>query len=168
MSLQKDCLEPPPIYFLNNPLEVLRSFKLLGFTICHDFSWKNHISKLSSKDSHQLGILCHAKSILGTRELLTMHKAFICTLKEYCSPLFGGAPASHLAQLHAVEAKVFRIIVSPAMKLSLWVSLFHQRQVGGLCLPQSPLRPCPPALSVICPPPIFSQGAQGLPKNPFW
>ena len=39
----------PPIYFLNNPLEEVLSFKLLGLTICHDFSWESHISKLASK-----------------------------------------------------------------------------------------------------------------------
>jgi len=39
MSLQKDCLEhPPPHLLLNNPLEEILSFKLLGLTICHDLS----------------------------------------------------------------------------------------------------------------------------------
>ena len=52
MSLRKDCLEPPSsIYFLNNPLEEVLSFKLLGLTICHDLSWESHISKLASKAS---------------------------------------------------------------------------------------------------------------------
>ena len=42
----------PPIYFLNNPLEEVLSFKLLGLTICQDLSWESHISKLASKASH--------------------------------------------------------------------------------------------------------------------
>ena len=29
---------------------------------------------------------------------------------EYCSPFWAGAPASHLARLHAVETKAFTII----------------------------------------------------------
>ena len=41
----------PAIYFLNNPLEDVLSFKLLGLTICHDLSWESHISKLASKVS---------------------------------------------------------------------------------------------------------------------
>ena len=45
-----------PIYFLNNPLEEVLSFKLLGLTICHDLSWESHISKLASKASCRLGI----------------------------------------------------------------------------------------------------------------
>ena len=82
MSLQKDRLENPPIYFLNNPLEEVLSFKLLGLSICHDLSWQSHISKLVSKDSRRLGILYHAESFLGTREGLTMYKAFNCSLME--------------------------------------------------------------------------------------
>ena len=51
MSLRKDCLENPRIYFLNNPLEEVLSFKLLSLTICHDLSLESHISKLASKAS---------------------------------------------------------------------------------------------------------------------
>ena len=77
MSLQKDPLENSPIYFLNNPLEEVLSFKLLGLTICHDLSWESHISMLASKASHGLGILRHAKSFLRTPELLSTYNAFI-------------------------------------------------------------------------------------------
>ena len=73
------------------------SFNLLGLTICHDLSWESHISKLASKASHRLGTLCCAKSFLGTPELPTTNKAFICSLMEYCFPLRAGSPASHLA-----------------------------------------------------------------------
>ena len=48
MSLRKDCLENLPISFLNDPLEEVLSFKLLGLTICHDLSWESHISKLEA------------------------------------------------------------------------------------------------------------------------
>ena len=54
------------------PLEEVLSFKLLGLTICHDLSWESHISKLASKASYRLGNLHHAKSFLGTPELLTV------------------------------------------------------------------------------------------------
>ena len=77
----------PPIQFLNNPLEEVLSFKLLGLTICHDPFWQSHISNLASKASRRLGILCNAKSFLGPPELLTTCKAFVHSLMEYCSPL---------------------------------------------------------------------------------
>ena len=99
-----------PIYFLNTPLEEVLSLKLLGLTICHNLSWESHIYNLASKASRRLGILHRAKSFLGTPELLTTYKAFIHSLMEYCSPLWVGAPASHLSRLHAVETKAFRII----------------------------------------------------------
>ena len=108
MSLRKDRLENLPIYFLNNPPEEVLSFKLLGHTICHDLSWESHISKLVSKASCRLVILCHTV-LPRTSELLTTYKTFICSLMQYCFSLWGGAPAPHLARLHAVEAKAFRI-----------------------------------------------------------
>ena len=45
-----------PIYFVNNPLEEVLSFKLLGLTICHDLSWESHISNLASKASRRLAL----------------------------------------------------------------------------------------------------------------
>ena len=50
MFLRKDRLDPPtPICFLNNALEEVLSFKLLGLSICPDLSWERHISNLASK-----------------------------------------------------------------------------------------------------------------------
>ena len=75
---------------------------------------------------------------------------------EYCSPLWAGAPASHLSRLHAVKTKAFRIIgIYCNVAESLGLSLSHRRQVGGLSFfhsLHSGLTP-PPALSEICPPP---------------
>ena len=71
LCLSERTVWKPPIHFLNNPLEEVLSFKLLGLTICHDLSWESHISMLASKASRRLGILHHAKSFLGTPELLT-------------------------------------------------------------------------------------------------
>ena len=87
MSLRKDHLENSPIHFLNNPLEEVLSFNLMGLTICHDLSWESHISNVASKANRRLGILHRAKSLLGPPELLTTYKAFILSLMEYFSPL---------------------------------------------------------------------------------
>ena len=51
---------------------------------------------------------------LGESELLTTDRAFVHSLMEYCSPFWGGAPASHLA----LENKALLL-------------LLHHRQVGG-------------------------------------
>ena len=96
-SIRKDHLANPLIYFLNNTLEEVQSLKLMGLTISHDLSWAKHISKLAPKPSCQLSILHRTKSFLGTPEVLSTYKAFICSLMEYCSPLWAGSPASQLA-----------------------------------------------------------------------
>ena len=87
ISLQKDRLETLSIYFLNNPLEEVQSFKLQGLMISHIFSVSNHISKLASKTSHRLGFLHHAKFVLGTLEFLSIYKDFIHSLVEHRFPL---------------------------------------------------------------------------------
>ena len=144
---------PAHIYFLNNPLEEVLSFKLLGLTICHELSWESHISNLASNASRGLGILHRAKSFLGPPELLTTNKAFVRSLMEYCSPIWAGAPASHLSRLHAVETKAFRIIgISCDEAESLGLSLSHRRQVGGLSVFYHLLSGLdPPAVSAIWP-----------------
>ena len=39
ISLRKDYLANPTVYFLNNPFDEIQSFRLLGLTISHDLSW---------------------------------------------------------------------------------------------------------------------------------
>ena len=124
--------KPPPIHLLNNALEEVLSFKLLGLTICHDLSWERHISNLVSKASHQLGIICRAKSFLGPPEVLTTYKAFVHSLMVFCSPLWAGDPTSHLSRLHAVVTKAFRII---------GISRDEAESLGLSLLPQTDRRP---------------------------
>ena len=80
---------------------------------------------------------------------------------EYCSPLWDGAPASHLSRLPAVETKAFRIIgISPNEAESLGLSLSHRRQVNGLSVFYRFLSGLvPPVLSAICPVPHISAGS---------
>ena len=113
VSLRKERFANPPIYFLNNPLEEVQSFKLLSLTISHDHSWANHISKLTFKAGHQLGILCHTKSFLGTPELRTTFKAFIHSLNGVLLPTLGWL------SLIPWKTRSFILLESTTMKLSL-------------------------------------------------
>ena len=98
---------------------------------------------------------------------MTTYKAFVHSLMEYCSPIWTGAPASQLSRLHAVETKAFRIVGNSRGEAeSLGLSLSHRRQVGGLCLVLSPLRPRHPLLCLRYVPHIFPQGASRSASNP--
>ena len=62
---------------------------------------------------------------------------------EYCSPLWAGFPASYLSQLDAVETKAFKIIGITSTEVdSMGLSIFHRRQVSGLCFLPPPLGSC--------------------------
>uniref|UniRef100_A0A8C4QAU7 Sulfotransferase n=1 Tax=Eptatretus burgeri TaxID=7764 RepID=A0A8C4QAU7_EPTBU len=50
---------------------------------------------------------------------------------EWCSPLWAGAPASHISRLHTVETKAFWIIgISRHEAEPLGLSLSHRRHVA--------------------------------------
>ena len=87
---------------------------------------------------------------------------------EYCSPLWAGAPASHLSWIHAVETKAFRIIgISRDEAESLGLSLSHRKQVGGLSVFYRPFSSLAlPVLFVICPHHI-STGRSRSANNPL-
>ena len=90
-------------------------------------------------------------------------------MKEYCSPLWAGSPASRLAQLDVVETKAFNIIgIFSDGAESMSLSLHHCRQVGGLSVLFYHLLSglAPSALSMLCPPsPLrFLQGTHGPPS----
>ena len=80
-----------------------------------------------------MGIIRRAKSFLGTLELLSTYNAFICSTMEDCSPIWAGSPASHPAQIDAMETKAFKIIgFSHDEAESMGLSLLHRREVCGL------------------------------------
>uniref|UniRef100_UPI00358E6C84 nicotinamide N-methyltransferase-like n=1 Tax=Myxine glutinosa TaxID=7769 RepID=UPI00358E6C84 len=69
-------------------------------------------------------------SSIKNAEVALGFMAFIYKLMEYCSTLLAGSPASHLAQLDAVETKAFKIIrISHAESECMGPKLRHRRQV---------------------------------------
>ena len=73
---------------------------------------------------------------------------------EYCFPLWADSPASHIAQLDAVETKAFKLIGISRNETELMdLSFHHRRQVGGLSVFYHLLSGfAPSALSVLCAP----------------
>ena len=90
---------------------------------------------------------------------------------EYCSSLWAGTPASHLAQLDAMETKAYKIIgMSHDEAESMGLLLSHRRQVGGLSVFYRLLSGlAPSALSILCSPhPRFLQVTYGPPLSLLW
>ena len=79
---------------------------------------------------------------------------------EYCSHLWAGSTASHLAQLDAVEARTFRIVeISHNEAVYMGPSLFHRRQLGDLSVFDCLLSDlAPSAFSVLWLSPGFCRG----------
>ena len=161
VSISKDHVANPPKTFLTILFqEDIQSLKLLGLSLA------NHISKLASKASHGLGILHRTNSFLGTPELLSTYKDFICILMEYCSSFWAGTPATHLAQLDAMDPKAFKSIGISCDEAEATGLLHSQsRQVGYLSVIYHLL--CGLALCFLSHP-RFLQGTQGSSSTTFW
>ena len=122
-------------------------------------------------DTRQLGIIHRTKSVIINiiRRHRSIYKAFVHSLMEYCSLLYAGFPASHLAQHDAMETKVFKMIgISHDEAESLVLSLSHRRQVGDLSVFYHLLSGLAPPALLRFVPTTFPQGAQGPPTTPFW
>ena len=88
---------------------------------------------------------------------------------------WAGSPASHLAQLEAVETKAFNIIgISRNEAKSMGPSLRHRRQADGLSVffhLISGLAPSVLSVHCPCPPPPpsrYQQDGYGPPATPSW
>ena len=129
---------------------------------------------MASKARCRRGILRHAKSFLGTPELLSTNKDFICSSMEYCSTLWAGSPPtrfssaalwstalpSGLAPLHHILLSLTPKKQRPSISLEslvmkLRVCLCHftidDRSVVTVLFHLLSGLP-PSALSLICPP----------------
>ncbi len=133
IALRKDCLANPHIYFLNNLLEELQSFKLLGLTISHYLSWANHNSNWSCKTSRQLHPPSNKVHAWHTWTPIHLQGRPSSTAWWSTALPSAGYPTSHLVQLIAVETKAFNIIeISRDEAESMGLPLHHNRQVVGL------------------------------------
>ena len=119
----------PNIHFEGSILPVVSHVKLLGVSIDNGLTWSDHIVTQSKKAAAMLGCLARAKHLIPSCHMVTIYKAKIRPLLEYCSSVWWSACDTHLNLLDKVERRAARII-GPDFKVPYELST--RRAVGGL------------------------------------
>ena len=101
-----------PIVVNNQPLEIVKSAKLLGMDISSDLKWNIHITEIMKKYAPRFNFVRQLKQAhLATSELLTFYLCCIRPIAEYGCQLFHNALPKHLsADLERIQKRALRII----------------------------------------------------------
>ena len=110
---------------LSNP-----SLDILGVRFDCGLTFESHVRGVVSRVSQRIGILRMVNGVYAdTSVLRRCYYAFILSILEYCSPVWGSAASSHLRlldrQIHAVSRLCPDQILKP---------LNHRRCVAGMCM----------------------------------
>ena len=104
------------------------NFDILGVKFDSRLTFKGHVRGIISRVSLRIGILRLVKGVfVGTSVLLCCYHAFVLTIFEYCSPVWGSSVECHLQLLK-------RQVYSMARLCHNHLSLCHRRHVAALCM----------------------------------
>ena len=91
-------------------IAVVKSMKVLGVVLNENLTWKNHVDAIVKKASQRLHILRMIKPHVQLQELHQVYAALICSLADYCCPVFLKLPAKLTKSLQLIEKRAHRII----------------------------------------------------------
>jgi hypothetical protein len=118
-----------PIKIHNNPLEVVKSAKILGLTLSDDLKWNEHVLQIVKKARKRMYCLAQLKrSNVGTKELLQFYITCIRPITEYACPAFHNSLTNYLSNdLESIQKRALRIIIP-------WTSYSEALSIAGLQL----------------------------------
>ena len=101
-----------PIVVNNQPLEIVKSAKLLGMNISSDLKWNIHITEIMKKCAPRFDFVRQLKRAhLVTNELLTFYLCCIRPVAEYVCQLFHNVLPKYLsADLERIQKRALKII----------------------------------------------------------
>jgi hypothetical protein len=98
------------ISHLNNSISRKSSIRFLGVIIDQNLSWKEHITQLTAKLSHDIALLKTAARSFSTSVLLTLYYAFFHSHLSYGIELWFNANNYLLQQIRVLQKRAIRII----------------------------------------------------------
>jgi len=94
----------------NQPITYVEYTKFLGVLIDRKFTWRRHVSYISSKVSRTLYMLNRLKCKLSQPSLLQIYNSLVYPQLNYCNILWGCASKSVLNELIVLQKRAIRII----------------------------------------------------------
>ena len=99
---------------LADPLSERSTFKLFGFTITNDLSWKSHILDTSKKLSQNLRLMYNIRHFLSFKTALFFYNNFIHSYLSYGIHLYYSMTLkSQTKQLYDIQKKALRLVCKP-------------------------------------------------------
>ena len=84
--------------------------KFLGVYIDKKLNWKDHISKISTTISRNIGIINKVRNKLPANILLTLYNCMVLAHLNYCCIVWGHAYRSNFSSLLTLQKRAIRII----------------------------------------------------------
>ena len=98
------------IHIDGQPLVEKQSTKFLGLTIEFNLSWNEHIRKVHTSMSRNIGILYKLRDLLTNKSLFTLYNALILPHIIYCNILWGNCSTTKINSLLLLQKRALRII----------------------------------------------------------
>ena len=99
------------VNFLGTDIECVSSHKLLGVTLDHDLTWKNHCDEICMKVRKKLFLLRKLKKILPQSARLQYYNSFILPHLDYCSNVWFTGQSTVLHNLDVLQKRAMRLIL---------------------------------------------------------
>ena len=131
----------PKLFYDNEQLDVVKSFKLLGVIISSDLKWNEHTAYIVKKGKQRLWRIRRLMCLGASREtLLNQFKLLIRSIFETSAPVFaGGLTKSNSSDIEAVQKAALKIILrndyndyEQALELVEELTLEERREINSL------------------------------------
>ena len=94
----------PPLQLNNLSIDRVFTFRYLGILLCCNMSWASHISSISKKAKHLLGLIYRQfYKNSSTNTLVSLYLTIVCPVLEYGSPIWDPPSSSLSSTLESVQ-----------------------------------------------------------------
>ena len=108
---------PPNIMMGNEKIDRVKSSKCVGVYIDETLSWNHHTDYLSKKISRAIGGLKQVRRFVPTHTLITIYKALIQPLFDYCDVVWSGLNEGLANRLQKLQNRAARIITQSSYEI---------------------------------------------------
>lgn len=119
VSNKKNSSQNPPLKFLSQNIEEVKSHKYLGIVFTNNLSWNEHINAVVLKAEQKLNMLKPLKFRISRKSLETLYNAFVLPTMEYSFAVWGGTYDTNILKLERVHVEGQRLITGATKRSNI-------------------------------------------------